>query len=72
MFGVALSAPSSSELWKSDMHRAQQQLSETSKAVLHDLPSNGSAGDEPWSVLDFAGVEESLAKKLNDDDIHAI
>jgi len=59
IFAAAITAPSSS--WKNDnlMHR----LSDRSRAIISPLQ---------WDTLDFADIESNLAKKLTDNDIHAI
>lgn len=59
IFATAITAPSSS--WKNDnlMHR----LSNRSRAIISPLQ---------WDILDFADIESTLAKKLTDNDIHAV
>ena len=59
IFAAAITAPSSS--WKNDnlMHR----LSDRSSAIISPLQ---------WDILDFADIESALAKKLTDNDIHAV
>ena len=60
LFAISLTAPSSS--WQDT--RKEKQLSETSKAIMS--PSS------QWEILDFEEDEESLAEKLNDEDLFAV
>ncbi|KAL9189304.1 hypothetical protein ACHAXT_011794, partial [Thalassiosira profunda] len=57
LFAAAVTAPSSSLLWK----RAERQSSLEAIAIL---------GDD-WEELDLAIIEGSLVAKLSDDDVHA-
>ena len=65
LLAVALTAPSSSPLWRT-ADGEQPQLSTASKAII----SGGDKGK--WAVINFSCVEESLAAKITDDDIYAM
>jgi len=80
LFAVAITAPSSSWLrFESDVDvnviDQCTKISPACQAILSlnpDLNENLNDDSNNWSTLDFADLETNLARRLTDDDIHAI